>query len=112
MNQINLKVIGQRLKTKRKELHITQDMMAKQLNITTFFISRIENGKTNMSIEVLYDIYQYLELDIADVVKDSNPVSKSYLDSDIKQRLNQLTPKEKDMILDIMDTFIKHSKDA
>ncbi|WP_052466309.1 helix-turn-helix domain-containing protein [Beduini massiliensis] len=111
MDNVNLKVIGNRLKAKRKELHITQDTMAEQLKITTFFISRIENGKSNMSLSVLNDLCQYLELDMAEVVRGTNPGKKNYLDEDVAKRLEQLSPKQKEMLLDIMDTFIKHSKD-
>ena len=107
MDNVNLKVIGNRLKAKRKELHITQDTMAEQLKITTFFISRIENGKANMSLSVL----KYLDLDMSEVVRGANPSQENYLDEDVAKRLEQLSPKQKEMILDIMDTFINHSKD-
>lgn len=111
MENVNLKIIGNRLKAKRKELHITQDVMAEQLKITTFFISRIENGKANMSISVLNDLCSYLKLDMSEVVRGTNPSQVNYLDEDVAKRLQQLSPKQKEMILDIIDTFIKHSKD-
>ena len=39
---IDYKLIGNRIKKKRKELNLTQEQLANDLNLTTFYISKID----------------------------------------------------------------------
>ena len=109
MENLNLKLIGQRLKTQRKQLNITQEDMSEDLKITTYFISRIENGKSNISITLLNDICNYLQMDITDVFQGTNTQNDSYLEKDIAKRYMKMDAKQKDLILEIMDSILKHT---
>lgn len=109
MENLNLKLIGQRLKTQRKQLNITQEDMSEDLKITTYFISRIENGKSNISITLLNDICNYLQMDITDVFQGTNTQNDSYLEKDIAKRYMKMDAKQKDLILEIMDLILKHT---
>lgn len=48
--------IGTRLKQRRKEMHIKQTEMAKELGVSQTYLSNIEGGKANCSITLLVDI--------------------------------------------------------
>jgi len=47
--------IGTRLKQRRKEMHIKQTEMAKELGVSQTYLSNIEGGKANCSITLLVD---------------------------------------------------------
>ena len=54
--------IGTRLKQRRKEMHIKQTEMAKELGVSQTYLSNIEGGKANCSITLLVDICNYLNV--------------------------------------------------
>ena len=50
MNQnsiIDYKLIGSRIKNKRLEQKLTQEQVSQAANITSYYLSKIENGKTS-----------------------------------------------------------------
>ena len=51
----------------RTELGISQDKMAKDLEISRRSISKIENGEQNASLEMVYRISAYLDRFVSDV---------------------------------------------
>lgn len=59
--------IGQRIRELRIEkLHITQERFAKILNFDRTYLSRIESGKQNITIETLVFICSKLQISLAD----------------------------------------------
>lgn len=51
---------GQLLRNTRKEAHITQTELAKKMNVSKSYISRIENGLITPSVTVFYRIIDAL----------------------------------------------------
>ncbi|MEP6464709.1 MAG: helix-turn-helix transcriptional regulator [Parafilimonas sp.] len=60
----NLALVVKKIKQKREALHFTQTYMAEKLNISQNGYSKIESGRTNFSIERLYEIAEILKVDI------------------------------------------------
>ena len=58
------KGIGNRLLSRRKELHYTQEQMAELLGVSTGFYGMLERGEKAPSIERLVLIYEKLGTDI------------------------------------------------
>ena len=56
---VDYALIGKRIKAKRTELHITQEQMASDLNLSTFYISKIENGKCTPTLDTLSVLANY-----------------------------------------------------
>ena len=61
--------VGSRIRTRRKTLEISQEELAFQVSISPTYLSQIEDGKRNVSLDVLHHIAQALHLDLADLVK-------------------------------------------
>lgn len=61
---------GQILYEARKEVNVTQSELAKRINSTKSYISRIENGSINPSVGMFYRIMNALGLRI-EIVKPS-----------------------------------------
>lgn len=96
--------IGQQIRKFRKAQGFSQEELAEKVNISTTHISHIENGNTKLSLQVLVDIANILEVRTDDLLNiDPLPTSSSALD-DIASVLEQCTAKEAKVIADIVKT--------
>lgn len=59
---MNYAVMGQRIKAKRKELHLTQEQLAETCNISISFLGHIERGTRIASLETLYGLCRALDV--------------------------------------------------
>ena len=63
-------VIGQRIKAHRIELNLSQEGFADKCGIDRTYVSSIEQGKRNLSIEVLIKITTALGIKASDLLKN------------------------------------------
>ncbi len=49
---MNFKAIGQRIKSRRKELNMTQEELAERLDISVEYTSRVERGSVSASFQL------------------------------------------------------------
>lgn len=54
--------IGKRIKAARLEKHLSQIKFAELINVSTPYLSDIENGKTNLSLEIFVRIVEALQV--------------------------------------------------
>lgn len=65
---LDLKLIGNNIKKRRKELGITQKDIAEALNISQGYIADLENGKIkNPTVENLDKISGFLDMHLSDI---------------------------------------------
>ena len=64
--QNRLLTIGNNIKTNRKKQNLTQIELAVEVGIDRAYLSEIENGKANISVNILYAIADALHTDIKD----------------------------------------------
>jgi transcriptional regulator with XRE-family HTH domain len=62
---IKLKV-GQRIKTLRKELELSQEALALKSEVDRTYMTDVENGRRNVSLEILEKIIKALEISFAE----------------------------------------------
>ncbi|MEZ4899538.1 MAG: helix-turn-helix transcriptional regulator [Saprospiraceae bacterium] len=51
-------IIGEMLKEERLQAHLTQEELADKIGAKKSYISRIENGKTDIQLSTLYKIFE------------------------------------------------------
>lgn len=51
-------VIGEMLKEERLEANLTQEQLAQKIGAKKSYISRIENGKTDIQLSTLYKLFE------------------------------------------------------
>ena len=61
--------IGSRIRHRRDEAHISQEELAETAEMTATYLSQIENGKRNPSLEALFRIATALAMDLTKLVK-------------------------------------------
>lgn len=78
-------VIGQRIKERRKELHITQTQIQEQTGITTGNLSCIENGKYLPSSTALLELSKILNCSVDWILTGNSYISEKTSFSDIRE---------------------------
>jgi len=108
MTELNFQVIGQKIKERRKALHITQESIANYLDINPSHISNIECGRANPSLTILVKIANFLECSVDFFISqeytfEPGGEGKSSLDEKIMEKLKYSSEETKEKILKIMD---------
>lgn len=98
--------IGDKLYRVRKRLGYTQAEVAEAAEISTRAYAEIERGCVNMRIETLLKICNVLHITPDELfTTDDNCISAK--ESEILERLNACTPKDKETALKILSVFFE-----
>ena len=90
---IDYKLLGRRIAKHRKDNHITQERLAEQMNVSTAYISKIERGSAQLSLERLVQICQLLCASPSVLLYGSDPEDSSYMLPELGALIRQC-PKE------------------
>lgn len=88
---IDYEKLGLRLKKRRKELRLTQERLAEYCDVSSTYISHIETGIANVSLEVLYRMSVALKVTpdyfLVDTIK-----TPAYVKSELSDLLAKCNP--------------------
>lgn len=79
-------IIGQRIKERRKELHITQNEIQESCGISTGNLSGIETGRYLPSAVALIQLSQILKCSIDWMLTGKSSISENSISVDIKEK--------------------------
>ena len=94
--------IGQRIRKYRKTHGMSQEELAERVNISTTHMSHIETGNTKLSLPVLVDIANILQVRTDDLLYDHPAVSSAAAIGEIAAVLQNCDPKESRLITDVV----------
>lgn len=107
---VDYKLIGNRIKTKRKQQNKTQEQLAEELSVTVGYISQLERGITKPNLEFLAKLSCSLNCDIAFFISDTVVSKYGYLKEEFTQNFSELKDNEKQLVLDLIQSIIKNRK--
>lgn len=84
-------MIGQRIKNRRKELHITQTQIQEQTSVTSGNLSCIENGKYLPSAMALVELSRVLNCSIDWILTGKSKITNNSDSLDILESKDELT---------------------
>ncbi len=58
--------IGQRLRELRKELKLSQEALAYKAEVDRTYVTDVENGRRNVSVEILERLIKALDISVTD----------------------------------------------
>lgn len=96
---IDYALIGIRIKKVRNEKKITQEQIAGDLSLSTFYISKIENGKCTPTLETLALISNYLEMDLSYLITGTSKLEDEYYINQLSQITSKASKKQLDLII-------------
>lgn len=108
MTDLNFQLIGQKIKERRKSLHVTQEAIANYLDVNPSHISNIECGRANPSLTVLVRIANFLECSVDCFISheytfDAAAPQPATVDDKIIEKLKYSGTEKKNKILQMMD---------
>lgn len=103
---IDFKLIGSRIQTKRKHLRKTQEDLAEYLNVSVGYVSTLERGKTKISLSTLARISDFLGCDISELISHTSTNGAEYMDSELSSTVNRLDAKEKQTLLTLLNAYL------
>lgn len=96
--------IGQRIRKIRKAQGFSQETLAEQAGISVTHMSHIEAGNTKLSLPVLVDLAEILDVRTDDLLYDEIFAERSSTIDEIVQILNTCTVQQLKIIKNILKT--------
>lgn len=96
--------IGQRIRKIRKAQGFSQETLAEQAGISVTHMSHIETGNTKLSLPVLVDLAEILDVRTDDLLYDGIFAERSSTIDEIVQILDTCTAQQLKIIKNIMET--------
>ena len=97
-----LKDIGKRIQKIRKQQGISQATLAERVNISTPYLSDIENGKVSYGITILMDITEALQISADWLLRSNTPMTNSIQIEEVNNILSDCTPDEAESLLHLL----------
>ena len=104
---MNYPALGKRIRKARNELGITSEALADKCGVNPVFIRQIENASRTPSLPTFVSICNALEVSPAYLLHDNLLTQADVTMTKVQGKLNQLSPKQVDMVLTMMDTMIE-----
>lgn len=104
---IDYKLIGNRIKTQRISQNLTQEHVAERVDITTVYLSKIENGHVKPAIDVLDAICDTIHIDISAVFSGTSAASDNYQCEKVVEILNSCKPEIKSIAVELLEKLSK-----
>ncbi len=67
--KLQMKLIGDMIKTARKERNLTQEELGKLVGVQKAQISKLENSANNVTIETIVKVFKAMQAEVSFVVK-------------------------------------------
>ena len=111
MENIDKNYLGAKVKKLRISKGLTQEDVAKALNVTPGYISNVENGRNLITLRMLsyYADLTGVSLDYLAGSIDKN-YEKTALDNEILKLVSHLTPDEKEKLISTLRIWTKDTK--
>ena len=104
---INRYTLGERIYEIRKKRKLTQSELAEMVGISNTYLSHIENGSKNMSMDTFIDIVNALGVTADELLIDNIYTGDMLLGDKISEVLKGCSAYEKRVMLDILTAIKK-----
>lgn len=102
---LDMRVVGNKLLTARKNLGLTQAQVAEKAGLSDRTYADIERGKANMRAETLLQICKALKITPNDIFTEEKHDTEILL-NDLLEKLESCTPRERETALNILSAYL------
>lgn len=98
---LDYNIIGERLKKARIDKNMTQEKLAKQIDVSVAFLSRVERGTSHINLKRLTQICEILGVSEGSILNGVSSNSDNYLASEFNNILNSVSSDKQKLIYKI-----------
>lgn len=106
--KVDYQLIGQRIASCRKNNKITQERLAEYLDVSIAFVSKIERGKTQLSLERLVQICSFLNISPGELISGTQPDSELYMNHELSELLRQCPGELLPMVKAVIEDMLRY----
>lgn len=103
--------LGNRLRQERHKMHWTQEKLAEKIEVSDAYIGQIERGERSLSLETLVKLANQLGVTVDYLLHDSIQINDDQFMNQIHQIMVERSPKEKQLVLDLIKLMLTHLDD-
>lgn len=103
-------MIGRRIRQSREQKGLTQEHLAEKLNVSNAYISKIERGKTSISLDRLSEISSVLEQSAEYLLSGANQSAREYLRGEIIAMLEGCSPAKIKLIANMIKSIVEYEE--
>lgn len=103
------KSVGKRIQEHRKAKDLTQDKLAEMIDVSPNYLSALERGMYNISLELLIKIMNCLECTANDLFCDVMKSGYEIKASRLSDMIEKLPPEKQNRIFSVVETMIEFS---
>lgn len=107
---MDLHTIGKNIQKYRKTQKMRQEDLAEQVDVSTNYIGMIERGEKVPSLETFLLIAKTLSVSADQLLADTHYNGYKVKDSLLAEKLEKLSPVDRQQIYDVIDAMLKHAK--
>ncbi len=107
--KIDYYLMGKRLQERRVKANMTQEQVAEQANISTVYLSKIENGKVSPTLDTLAAICTAIDVDLGFIISGSQYDRTEYGNEDILKYFRRCAPDVKPIAITLVKNLAKLS---
>lgn len=99
--------LGKKLREARLKKGYTQQVLAEKADVAEMYISQLERGLKMPSMNLFIKLITALDISSDYILRDEIPSGKEYVYDEFTQKLDTLTPKQRQAAMEILDAYIR-----
>lgn len=99
-------VFGKKIRDERLKLHLTQEKLAKEVNLSTAYIGQIERGERSLTLDNLEIVANHLGTSIDYLLSESMKNKEENTDKLWLQLIENRSEEEKQLILEVGEAVL------
>lgn len=100
-------ILGERIREVRIKKKMTQMQLSQEAGIGLYYLGEVERGVKTPSLKVFVAIANALGVSTDSLLRDSVSAGNVYVNNEITDKLDTLTPKQRACAVDVLEAYIK-----
>jgi len=100
--------LGSKIRQARKAKGYSQEQLAELAEIAPNYLGEVERGQKMPRMDVFVRIIKALDVSADYILRDELPSGKEFVYDDVTRKMDKLDPKQRKIICDIIDVYVKN----
>lgn len=101
-------LLGKRIREARLKKRYTQQRLAEEIGTGQMYLGEIERGVKMPSLKIFIKIVEALDVSADYILRDDLPSGEQYVYDELREKLKDLTPKQRKAAAEILDAYIRN----